>query len=105
VKHAVLLLVLALLCETATLDAFAWLCEAAYGKPRTVAEPFELPLTYAGLVVAGPLALLCALASIFLFWRRARAWLALPCIALLCFPALTVATLFTHVLGCVRNWW
>jgi hypothetical protein len=55
--------------------------------------------------VAGPLALVCALASTFLFWRRARAWLALPCIALLCFPALTVATLFTHVLGCVRNWW
>ena len=104
-KRAWLCLVVALVLQVGTLDGYAWLCEAAYGTPRTVGEELELPLTYVGLVLAGPLAMLCAAGATFLFLRRARPWLALPCVVLLCLPALTMAVLCTHVLGCVRCWW
>ena len=56
-------------------------------------------------MLAGPLALLAATAATFLFWRRVRLSVAVPCVVLACLPSLTLAVLFTHVLGCVRNWW
>ena len=104
-KAAWFALALALLLQVATLDGFLWLCEAAYGERRTIEERHELPLTFAGLALAGPLALLCATAATFLFLRRARPWFAVPCVVLFCVPSVTAALLFTHVLGCVRNWW
>ena len=103
-KLAFLFLVLALLFEVTALDGFAWLCEAAYGSSRRVDASVEVPFTQAALVLAGPLALLAAIAALFLFWRRARPAVAVP-LAVLTFPSLTVAVLFTHALGCVRNWW
>ena len=74
-------------------------------QDRTIDEGLEGLLTQTGLVLAGPLALLAATAATFLFWRRVRMRVAVPCVVLACMPALTLAVLFTHVLGCVRNWW
>lgn len=104
-RSAFFCLVVALLLQMITIDGFAWLSEAAYGKPRLLAEALELPLTYIGLVLAGPLALVVVTRATFLFWRRTRLWVAIPCSVLVCLPSLTVAMLFTHSLLCIRNWW
>lgn len=87
--RAFVALLFALLGEAGMLDLFAWLSEAGYGGTRTLAEASELPLTYAGLVLGGPFALVAVAI----------------CIAVLCLPLRLASTLVTHVLVCVANAW
>ena len=104
-KAAWFWLLLALLLQVAALDAFAWLSEASYGAARTVAESWELPLTHAALVAAGPMALVALGRASWLFWRRSPAPIAAACSLVLCLPSALVGMLHLHTLGCVQSWW
>jgi len=73
-KLAFLLSLAALALQAAAGAGFWWLSDAAYGPGRWLDESWELPLTYAGLCLAGPLALACA------SWATAR-WLSIRALA------------------------
>lgn len=104
-SRALLLWAGAWLCHLVTAGGFWWISSAAYAVPRALSEGLELPLTFAGLVVGGPLALLLAAAGVFRALRHSRLWIGLPCVLLLGVPALLVSVLFSYTLACVRGWW
>ena len=103
-KRALLLVLVAFALQAAACALFVAMSEAAYGGPRRLAEALELPLTWTGLVVAGPLALGCATTAAYLALRRARLVFALPVVSLLCLPALLIGAVATFTLACQRGW-
>ena len=103
-RRALGLFLLALVLQAGAGLGFWWISSAAYEPPRALAEDLELPLTFAGLVLAGPLALLCASWSAARWLHRVRTWIALPAVLLLCLPVMVVGVAVTFTLACVRSW-
>ena len=103
-KGAFALALIALLLQVGAGLGFWWISTAAYGAPRTLPESMELPLTYAGLVVAGPLAVICAAWGACRMLQRTRPWLGVPAVALLCLPAMLVGVAVTFTLAGVQGW-
>ena len=103
-RRVLLLVLAALVLQAAAGALFAWVSDAAYGSPRRLDEALELPLTWIGLVVAGPVALGCATAAAFRSLRCVRLALAVPAVFLLCLPPMLIGALVTFTLACVRGW-
>ena len=103
-KRVVVLAFVALGLQVAAGAVFGWISHAAYGHPRRLDEELELPLTWMGLVLAGPLALSFAAAAAFLSLRYARLVLALPVVLFLCLPLMLIGALVTFTLASVRGW-
>jgi hypothetical protein len=104
VKRALTLVLIALLLQIGAGLGFWWISNSAYRTPRTLSESLELPLTYAGLVLAGPLAVTCAAWAACRMLHLVRPWLALPAVLVLCLPAMFVGVLASFVLAGVRGW-
>jgi hypothetical protein len=99
------LLLGALAAQAAMLDGFAWLWERAYGEPRALDEALELPLTWAGLALGGPLALVLGSTAVYTALRRVRSVALRAALLLLATPSLLAATLTTHVLLALAGIW
>lgn len=103
-RRVLLLVLVTLVLQVAAGALFAWVSDASYGAPRRLDEALELPLTWMGLVLAGPLALSFAAAAAFRSLRRMRVVLAVPVVLFLCLPLMLIGALVTFTLACVRGW-
>ena len=103
-KRALLLAFVALALQVGAGLLFGWISEAAYQTPRRLDEAMELPLTWTGLVFAGPVALSCATLATQHLLQRVRLAHAVPAVLLLCVPPMLVGTLVTFALACVAGW-
>ena len=103
-KRVVVLAFAAIVLQVAAGVLFAWISQASYGHPRRLDETLELPLTWMGLVLAGPLALSFATAAAFRSLRYARTALALPVVFFLCLPLMLISAFVTFTLVSVRGW-
>ena len=103
-KRVVVPALVALALQMAAGGVFAWVSDAAYGSPRRIDEALEMPLTWMGLVIAGPLALSFATTAAFRSLRYARLALALPVVFLLCLPLMLISAFVTFTLAAVRGW-
>jgi hypothetical protein len=102
--RALLLWALALLLQVIAGLGFWWISEAAYGNPPMLGEDLELQLTFAGLVLAGPLALVCVSWSAARWLHHVRTWIAVPAVLVLCLPSMLVGVAVSFTLACVRSW-
>ncbi|MBL8897537.1 MAG: hypothetical protein JNM84_07915 [Planctomycetes bacterium] len=104
-KLFLVLLLGALAAQAAMLDGLAWLWESAYREPRVLDEALELPLTWTGLALGGPLALALGSTAIYAALRRARSFALRAALVVLVTPSLLAATLTTHVLLALAGIW